>query len=279
MLSEKPMMSDSTIPLIIPPSDVKPLLSGENIKLIDLSQAQTYIKGHVPGAVFLDYSWIVDTEQPRVGLLPDPAQLSRVLSAFGIGEHTHVIAYDDEGGGRACRFLWTLQCVGHEHLSLIDGGLHAWAGEGHELEQTIHFPDSVQRQVHYTDARIADKQFILEHLQDNNVVILDARSPEEYRGNKVFAARGGHIPGAINFEWTSAMDKQQHLKLKDRQTLLQDLQQLGITPDKTIVCHCQSHHRSAHTCVMLNSLGFENVKGYPGSWSDWGNDPSVPVES
>ena len=125
---------------------------------------------------------------------------------------------------------------------------------------------------------VATRQFILDHLSDDNVVILDTRNPAEYNGVKVFAQRGGHIPGAVNIEWTEAMDKQHDMRLKPEAELRQMLEQHGITPDKTVVVHCQTHHRSAHTYMVLKSLGYENVKGYPGSWSDWGNEPNTPIE-
>ncbi|MGD9385762.1 MAG: rhodanese-like domain-containing protein, partial [Thioalkalispiraceae bacterium] len=189
--------------------------------------------------------------------------------------------YDDEGGGRASRFLWTLQCIGHTALSLLNGGLPAWVAEQLPLEAELNFPqktEQIMRELKYHAEPLADKQYIFEHLNDENTVIVDARSAQEYSGTKVFAARGGHIPGAVHYEWTNAMDRNNNLKLKEAETLKSDLAQLGITPDKTIVCYCQSHHRSAHTCMMLTSLGFDKVKGYPGSWSDWGNDPDAPVE-
>lgn len=271
-------MSNQQSSLIIDPNAVEPLFNKENIAIIDLCAAETYIQNHIPGAVFLEYAWIVRGEKPRMGLLPDAGQLSRILSAYGITPDTHVIAYDDEGGGRAARFLWTLDCVGHNKYSLIDGGLHAWANEGHEMTNEVHFPTAIQRDVQIINTPIADRQYILEHYNNDDVVILDTRSPHEYTGTKVFAMRGGHIPGAINFEWTQAMDQQHNLRLKSTEELKHSLEALGVTPDKTIVCHCQSHHRSAHTYVMLKSLGYEKVKGYPGSWSDWGNDPNTPIE-
>jgi len=271
-------MTNQQLPLIIDPEAVKPLFKQKNIVIIDLCSAETYIQNHLPTAVFLEYAWIVRAEKPRMGLLPETAQLSRILSAYGITPDTHVIAYDDEGGGRAGRFLWTLDCIGHSKYSLIDGGLHAWAHEGHEMASEIYFPTSTQREVEFVTDPVADKQYILEHYKDEDVVILDTRSPHEYTGTKVFAARGGHIPGAVNFEWTQAMDQQHNLRLKPDAELRQSLESQGITPDKTIVCHCQSHHRSAHTYIMLKSLGYKNVKGYPGSWSDWGNDPTTPIE-
>lgn len=271
-------MENTQIPLILEPESLDSLPSRANVLLIDLSQADSYIKQHLPGAVFLEYSWIVDSDKPRLGLLPDAQRLSKLMSAYGISEKTHVIAYDDEGGGRACRLLYTLDCVGHHNYSLLNGGLYAWLHEGRRTEQTIHFPSATQREVTLHSGPIADKQYILEHLNDSDVAIVDTRSPEEFMGTKQFAARAGHIPGAIHYEWTRAMDEHRHLRLKPADDIKQALLNEGVTTDKTIVCHCHSHHRSAHTYIVLKSLGYENVKGYPGSWSEWGNDPATPVE-
>lgn len=271
-------MTQASIPLILEPEALLPLIGKPKVLLLDLSQAESYVKQHLPSALFLEYAWIVDSDKPRMGLLPDAQRLSRLLSAYGISEDTHVIAYDDEGGGRACRFLYTLDCVGHTRFSLLDGGLYAWLHEGRATEQTINFPQAIQREVTIKPEPIADKRYILDHLGDDNVVILDTRSPHEYMGTKVFAARGGHIPGAVHYEWTRAMNEHRNLRLKPAEDLIQTLSDEGVTPDKTIVCHCQSHHRSAHTYIMLKSLGFQKVKGYPGSWSEWGNDTSTPIE-
>lgn len=268
------------LPLILEPEQLATALAQPNVLLVDLSAPETYVQYHVPGAVYLEYPWIVHMEKPRVGLLPDKAQLSNVLSALGLTPQTHVIAYDDEGGGRACRFLWTLDCVGHNQYSLLNGGLIAWTNEGREVTSRIQYPSSSHYEVKsLVEQPIADRQYILDHLNKSDVAIFDARSAPEYTGAKVFAARGGHIPGAINIDWTEAMDRQRHMRLKPAEQLRTMLASKGITPDKTIVCHCQSHHRSAHSYIMLKSLGFEKVKGYPGSWSDWGNDMSTPIES
>lgn len=272
-------MTQASISLILEPEALMPLLGQPRIALLDLSQAESYVKQHLPGAVFLDYTWIVDSDKPRMGLLPDAQRLSRLLSAYGISEDTHVIAYDDEGGGRACRFLYTLDCVGHTRFSLLDGGLYAWLHERRPTEQTIYFPQATVREVTLRPEPVADKRYLLGHLGDEKVVILDTRSAHEFMGTKVFAARGGHIPGAVHYEWTRAMNEHRNLRLKPADQLKQELAAEGVTPEKTIVCHCQSHHRSAHTYIMLKSLGFQNVKGYPGSWSEWGNDPSLPIEA
>lgn len=272
-------MTETDLPLIVEPSVLASRLQQENVLLIDVSQAQTYVQMHIPDAVFLEYDWIVHREQPRMGLLPDQAQLDNVLSAYGLTPQTHVVAYDDEGGGRACRLLWTLDCVGHHRYSLLNGGIHAWTNEHLDISSHITFPSAGSYQATFNENPIADRQFILDHLNQPDTVILDTRSAQEFAGTKVLAARGGHIPGAINMDWTEAMDKTRNLRLKSEQQLRAMLESKGITPDKTVVCHCQTHHRSAHTYIMLKSLGYDKLKGYPGSWSDWGNDLSTPVET
>src|SRR5690606_20502838 len=123
-----------------------------------------------------------------------------------------------------------------------------------------------------------DKDYVLAHLNDPNVVLVDARTPEEYVGSLKRAARGGHIPGAVNFNWTDAMDPERQLRLKDAGELRRAFEALGVTPDKEIITYCQTHHRSSHTYVTLRALGYPRVKAYAGSWSEWGNLPDTPIE-
>ena len=271
-------MKQNSHPLIIEPKQLESELGDKNLLLVDLSQPQIYAQYHLPGAVYLEYAWIVHIEPPCTGLLPDAAQLSNILGALGLTEDTHVVAYDDEGGGRACRLLWTLDVVGHQNFSLLNGGLHAWANEGHQVTREIYYPQKTKYTANIHEAFIADRQYILDHMHNDKVVILDTRSPQEYAGIKVFAQRGGHIPGAINIEWTDAMDMNRNMRLKRENELRELLEAHGITQDKEIITHCQTHHRSAHTYIMLKSLGYKQVKGYPGSWSDWGNDTNHPIE-
>lgn len=125
---------------------------------------------------------------------------------------------------------------------------------------------------------IANKDYILSRLGQDDLALLDTRSPSEYAGLDVRAARGGHIPGAVNMNWTDAMDLGNHLRFKPDATLRDMLGNLGITPDKEVIVYCQTHHRSAHTYMVLKHLGYPLVRGYPGAWSEWGNDPHLPVE-
>ncbi|NBP95882.1 MAG: sulfurtransferase, partial [Gammaproteobacteria bacterium] len=113
---------------------------------------------------------------------------------------------------------------------------------------------------------------------NKKVRLLDARSPEEYSGQKVFSARGGHIPGAVNLNWQETLDTERNLRLKPPAVLMPMLEALAITPDYEIITYCQTHHRSAHAWWMLKTLGFPRVRGYAGSWSEWGNRQDLPIQ-
>lgn len=271
-------MPTPDLPGLIEPELLEESLGSENLLIVDISKPATYQKLHIPGAVHLDYMQIVAMQKPVMGLLPDEETLQSIFSAIGIDADTHVVAYDDEGGGCAARLLWTLEMAGHEKYSLLNGGLHAWANEGHPHNAEPVTPITANFKVNHNPSPSADSAYIKAHLDNPDTRILDVRSAMEFSGMKKFAERGGHIPGAVNMEWTEAMDKEHNLRLKPDDELNRMLSDLGITPDKEIIVHCQSHHRSAHSYFVLKHLGYDRVKGYPGSWSDWGNDPDLPIE-
>ena len=244
--------------------------------IVHVGDADGYARQHIPGAVFLDYADINANAPPTAGLVPDSASLSQVLSALGVDGHRHVVAYDDHNGGRAGRLLYTLEIAGHPQARMLNGGLTAWCNAGLEVQREPVTPEPGDFRVQWNDTPIATADYILEHLDDDDVVLLDVRSLDEYHGTDRKAARGGHIPGAVNMEWTLAIDEDQRMRTDD--DMRAQLEGLGVTPDREIIVYCQTHHRSAHTWALLKAMGYPRVRGYPGAWSDWGNREDTPVE-
>ncbi|MEH6548729.1 MAG: rhodanese-like domain-containing protein [Pseudomonadales bacterium] len=270
-----------SLPLLIETDELEANLSQPDLLLVDVCRkTETYLEGHIPGAIHIPISDLQGGQKPAVGKIPNAEKLSAMLSSIGLSPTHHVVVYDDEGGGWAGRFIWILDAVGHTNYSYLNGGLIAWSAENRTLEAGAQLPDSSNYMVNIilTDP-IAEIDDIIPRLDDENFGIWDARSPEEYRGKKLFSARGGHIPGAKNLEWTELMDLNNHLRLKPLDEIYDMLSLLGLTSDKDIVTHCQTHHRSGLTYLVAKILGYPNIKGYHGSWSEWGNEENTPIET
>lgn len=273
------MANAPNLPLLIEPDQLQPHLADHSILVVDLCDSASYAVGHIPGAVHLDYADLVRVEPPAMGLLPTEARLGEVLSRLGLTAEQSVVAYDEEGNGRAGRLLWTLAILGHERSAMLNGGIHAWNAAGGRLENQIRRPVPSFFQARFRNpAAVADKDYILAGLGRPDVALLDTRSPAEYAGLDQRAARSGHIPGAVNLQWTDAMDPQRQLRFQPDPVLRALLEQRGVTPDKEVIVYCQTHHRSAHTYWVLRYLGYPRVRGYPGAWSEWGNNPRLPIE-
>lgn len=266
------------LPPVISPDELAAHTEDPRLLIVDVCGEQEFASAHIPGAVPIDYAAFVTAAPPVMGLVADANQLSIALSAIGLTPDHQVVAYDREGGGKAARLLFTLDAIGHKRGSLLDGGLQAWSRSGHDLAQGPAQPDSSEYQAQIRGDNLADKGYIQSRLGADDLALLDCRTPDEYSGSDVRATRGGHIPGAVNFNWTDAFDPDNPPSLRDLAELRARFESMGVTPDKEVIAYCQTHHRSSHTYMLLKQLGYPRLKGYPGAWSDWGNDPDVPVE-
>lgn len=269
------------LPLLLETKDLEAVIDSDPLLIVDLTRPEHYQLGHIPNAVYLDYSKITRKQPPVMGLLPDIDSLSQVLSDIGWSRDRHVVAYDEEGGAKACRLLWTLHAIGHTKTSLLNGGWTAWSNGNHPISQKApHTPvNKKSLDFEWEPTVIADRSFVLGNLDNPDIQIVDARSHAEFIGTDQRARKAGHIPGAIHFEWTRAIDQNDAKRLYAAIKLQTELDSLGISKDHDVVVYCQAHHRSAHTWFLLKWLGYPRVRGYPGAWSDWGNADDTPVEN
>lgn len=271
----------SQIPYIVSPQWLASALSQQPEKylLIDMSKQGIYAQAHLKNAINVDYNRLVATTG-STGFIPTKEEIKQLLSEVGLTKDRHVIAYDEEGGTRAARFLWILALAGHQHFSYLDGGIHAWLAQDLPYSSETNQPTASTYTIDVLQTQpIATLEDVLASYQNPNTVIWDARSPEEYLGIRVNSKRGGHIPGAINYNWENAIDRDNDNLLRPLEDIRKELTALGITADKEVITHCQTHHRSSFTWLLAKHLGFENVRGYAGSWYEWGNSEHTPIAS
>ncbi|MEC7121186.1 MAG: rhodanese-like domain-containing protein [Pseudomonadota bacterium] len=275
----------ATFPLLITPIDLLPHLDQLNLRIIDLSRESVFQQVHLRGAIWLNGRRLMRGIEPVAAGLPDLDVLTALMAELGITPQHQVVAYDDEGGGWASRLIWTLHRLGHDKVSLLDGGIHAWLADGLPTEEgassTIDCPLSI-----WTldpQPEVSAEQLMVGFEQDP-YHLWDCRSLEEYRGERLAARRGGHIPNAKHYEWTRAMDRSNALRLRPLDQIRQELIECGIlsdaqqTPHTPIVTYCQSHHRSSLTYVVGKILGLP-IQAYAGGWSDWGNRTDTPIHT
>jgi len=243
-----------------------------------------YEEGHIPGAVKLH--WRDDLQDKLIRDVVSKAEFERLMGERGIANDTSVVLYGDKNNWFAAYAYWYLKIYGHEDVRLLDGGRQKWIEEGREL--TTDFPSPTAAKYEATDRdesiRIRRDE-VLAGLADAAFALVDVRSPQEYAGELMAppgyeqegASRTGHIPGAQSIPWATAVRDDGTFKSTDE--LREIYGSKGVTPDKEVRAYCRIGERSAHTWFVLRELlGYENVKNYDGSWTEWGNLVDVPIE-
>ena len=239
-----------------------------------------YNRGHIPGALFLhldeDLSGTRSSGNGRHPL-PEIDDFVERMSACGVDESVQVVAYDNEGGIFASRVWWMLRWLGHERVAVLDGGLAGWKRSGRTLETSATKVEARQFKASPQDMTVDSGQ-VLADLHSQRMLVVDARSPERFRGqNETLDPVGGHIPGAVNrFYFENLDDDGCYFKNSD-ELRKEFAAMLGDRPAASVVQQCGSGVTACHNLLAMELAGFSGSKLYPGSWSEWCADPSRPV--
>jgi thiosulfate/3-mercaptopyruvate sulfurtransferase len=255
-----------------------------DIRFVEVDvDTNAYDEGHIPGAVA--WNW---TSQLSDGVRRDivgRAELSRLLGESGIGPDTTIVLYGDNNNWFAAWAYWQLKLFGVDDVRILDGGRKLWVARG--LPTTTDVPSYQPTGMQVGEADFSHRAFrddVLGQI-DSPGALVDVRSPAEFNGELLAPAalpqegaqRAGHVPGAANIPWASAVNDDGTFKSADE---LRDLYAAkGITGDKDVIAYCRIGERSSHTWFVLHELlGFDRVRNYDGSWTEYGSLVGVPIE-
>jgi len=264
----------------------------DNVRIVESDEdILLYELGHVAGSVKID--WHEDLQDVTDRDFIDSDGFNQLMSRLGIERDTMVVFYGDKNNWWAAYAYWFMKYMGHENVKIMDGGRRKWEDESREMTRTV---PQIQP-TEYSGAQVrpelrAYRDDVLKHIgyegrkqTGKGGPLVDVRSPGEFSGDLLHmpdypqegALRGGHIPGAANIPWAKAVADDGTFKPANELKELYEGQ--GIMPDKEIVVYCRIGERSSHTWFVLHELlGYENVRNYDGSWTEWGNVIGVPIE-
>jgi thiosulfate/3-mercaptopyruvate sulfurtransferase len=240
-----------------------------------------YLEGHIPGAIFFDIDEIADTRSDLPHMLPPPEKFSSRMRSMGIGDGSRIVIYDSSGLFSAARAWWTFRVMGVDDVTVLNGGLPKWKAEGRPIESG---PPRSRTTRHFTARRnldlVRDVADVKALLKDQSAEIVDARAPERFAGTAPEprpGVRSGHIPGSHNIPCGKLLN--QDGTMKSAPEIERLFEEAGVDLSKPVVASCGSGITASVLALGLAQIGHRKTAVYDGSWSEWGADQSLPIET
>lgn len=268
-------------PVLVDTAWLAERLDTDGVTIVDMSGDQMqYQRFHLPGAVYLPYAALVQRQKNGVTVRVPDEHLAALLGQLGVTRDTHVVVYDDTGGLNAGRLFWELERIGHPKVSVLDGGLVKWILERRPVENRWKQPQPAKYALGGGGrSNEIDLSGVKSGAASGEAKLLDVRSREEYVGNPR-VKRSGHIPGANWWPWDASVDFDGGFQRKPSNDLTASLEAVGVSDKKTpLVLYCRTGHRAAQSYLTLRSLGFENLRLYDGSMSEYEQDRDATLQA
>lgn len=272
---KEPLKGYSADRFLITPEALRGRLDDPDLVLVDSRPLEDYQAGHLPGACHIDLFELRLGDSSDAALASFCRTMEQVLAEAGVTPASTVVFYEEVSGMRASRGVFLMEYFGSPKASMLDGGLTAWRAAGGPLTEEFPQPSPGAFTARPVEGLLATCDDIIASLERDGVVLLDARRPAEHTGEEVRAARGGHIPRAVNIEWTENLDPNGAFKAADALRALYTAQ--GVEPEKEIVTYCQGGYRSSNAWLALKLIGYPRVRNYLASWAEWGNRDDTPI--